>query len=190
MKRSASSSATTSSSAPAPGRRSACSPSLDRGRPGARRTCSRVTPLTSSSRRSTRGVGTALELVVDGYDFAPTFSIWTTIEECLNLPDLGARIAAGSATAPFSEPELFDFPEGIGPVECVNVEHEEVLLVPRWVDCERVTSGLGGRVHLVLKTLTGSDSTRRNRSGSRSRTSRRATSWPLAPLTRRHSASA
>jgi hypothetical protein len=31
-------------------------------------------------------------------------------------------------TAPFSEPEVFDFPEGIGPVECVNVEHEEVLL--------------------------------------------------------------
>ena len=37
-------------------------------------------------------------------------------------------------TAPFSEPEVFDFPEGIGPVECVNVEHEEVLLMPRWVE--------------------------------------------------------
>ena len=24
------------------------------------------------------------DLVVEGYDFAPTFSIWTTIEECLN----------------------------------------------------------------------------------------------------------
>ena len=32
------------------------------------------------------------DLVVEGYDFAPTFSIWTTIEECLNPPlDLGAR---------------------------------------------------------------------------------------------------
>jgi hypothetical protein len=40
-------------------------------------------------------------------------------------------------TPPFSEPEVFDFPEGIGPVECVNVEHEEVLLMPRWVDCKR-----------------------------------------------------
>ena len=30
----------------------------------------------------------------------------------------------------------FDFPEGIGPVECVNVEHEEVLLMPRWVDAQ------------------------------------------------------
>jgi len=25
-------------------------------------------------------------LTVDGYDFAPSFSIWTTIEECLNPP--------------------------------------------------------------------------------------------------------
>ena len=44
------------------------------------------------------------------------------------------RVAAGSRPRP-SEPETFDFPDGIGPVECVNVEHEEVLLIPRWVDC-------------------------------------------------------
>ena len=50
---------------------------------------------------------------------------------------------------------MFDFPEGIGPVECVNVEHEEVLLVPRWVDCKRVTFkyGLGDEFIEVLKTL-------------------------------------
>ena len=50
---------------------------------------------------------------------------------------------------------MFDFPEGIGPVECVNVEHEEVLLVPRWVDCRRVTFkyGLGDEFIEVLKTL-------------------------------------
>ena len=58
-------------------------------------------------------------------------------------------------TAPFSEPEVFDFPEGIGPVECVNVEHEEVLLMPRWVDAKRVTFkyGLGDEFIDVLKTL-------------------------------------
>jgi saccharopine dehydrogenase-like NADP-dependent oxidoreductase len=58
-------------------------------------------------------------------------------------------------TEPFSEPEVFDFPEGIGPVECVNVEHEEVLLIPRWVDCGRVTFkyGLGTEFIDVLKTL-------------------------------------
>ena len=32
------------------------------------------------------GVRDGADLVVDGYDFAPTFSIWTTIEECLNPP--------------------------------------------------------------------------------------------------------
>ena len=70
-------------------------------------------------------------------------------------------------TEPFSEPEVFDFPEGIGPVECVNVEHEEVLLVPRWIDCNRVTFkyGLGDEFIGVLKTLhkLGLDSTEKVR---------------------------
>ena len=58
-------------------------------------------------------------------------------------------------TPPFSEPEVFDFPEGIGPVECVNVEHEEVLLMPRWIDCKRATFkyGLGDEFIEVLKVL-------------------------------------
>ena len=60
--------------------------------------------------------------------------IWTTIEECLNPPVVWERDRGWFTTEPFSEPEVFDFPEGIGPVECVNVEHEEVLLMPRWVD--------------------------------------------------------
>ena len=75
------------------------------------------------------GVRDGSNLVVDGYDFAPTFSIWTTIEECLNPPVVWEN-GRWHTTEPFSEPEMFDFPEGIGPVECVNVEHEEVLLVP------------------------------------------------------------
>ena len=81
--------------------------------------------------------------------FAPSFSMWTTIEECLNPPVVWEKDRGWFTTAPFSEPEVFDFPEGIGPVECVNVEHEEVLLMPRWVDAKRVTFkyGLGRRVH-------------------------------------------
>jgi saccharopine dehydrogenase (NAD+, L-lysine-forming) len=101
------------------------------------------------------GVRDGANLEVEGYDFAPTFSIWTTIEECLNPPVIWERDRGWFTTAPFSEPEVFDFPEGIGPVECVNVEHEEVLLVPRWVDCRRVTFkyGLGDEFIEVLKTL-------------------------------------
>ena len=86
---------------------------------------------------------TAPTCVVEGYDFAPTFSIWTTIEECLNPPLIWERERGFYTTAPFSEPEVFEFPEGIGPVECVNVEHEEVVLIPRWVECERVTFKYG-----------------------------------------------
>jgi len=95
------------------------------------------------------------DLVVAGYDFAPTFSIWTTIEECLNPPLVWERDRGWFTTEPFSEPELFEFPEGIGAVECVNVEHEEVALVPRWVDCRRVTFkyGLGAESIDVLRTL-------------------------------------
>ena len=101
------------------------------------------------------GVRDGANLVVEGHDFAPTFSIWTTIEECLNPPVIWEKERGWFTTAPFSEPETFDFPEGIGPVECVNVEHEEVLLVPRFVDCKRVTFkyGLGNEFIGVLKTL-------------------------------------
>ncbi|MFE6098564.1 saccharopine dehydrogenase family protein [Streptomyces laurentii] len=101
------------------------------------------------------GVRDGANLTVDGYDFAPSFSIWTTIEECLNPPVVWEKDRGWFTTAPFSEPEVFDFPEGIGPVECVNVEHEEVLLIPRWVDARRVTFkyGLGDEFIDTLKTL-------------------------------------
>jgi saccharopine dehydrogenase (NAD+, L-lysine-forming) len=100
------------------------------------------------------GVRDGANLVVEGYDFAPTFSIWTTIEECLNPPLVWER-GRWHTTEPFSEPEVFDFPEGIGPLECVNVEHEEVVLIPRWVECRRVTFkyGLGEEFIDVLRTL-------------------------------------
>ena len=101
------------------------------------------------------GVRDGANLVVEGYDFAPTFSIWTTIEECLNPPVIWESERGWFTTPPFSEPETFEFPAGIGAVECVNVEHEEVLLIPRWVNARRVTFkyGLGEEFIGVLKTL-------------------------------------
>ncbi|GAB3070729.1 saccharopine dehydrogenase family protein [Pedococcus soli] len=105
-------------------------------------------------------------LDADGNEtFAPGFSMWTIIEECLNPPVVwersraeaaGGDVEAGFSTLPaFAEPEVFDFPEGIGPVECVHVEHEEVLLMPRWVDADKVTFkyGLGEELITILKTL-------------------------------------
>jgi saccharopine dehydrogenase-like NADP-dependent oxidoreductase len=101
------------------------------------------------------GVRDGADLVVDGHAFAPTFSIWTTIEECLNPPVIWERDRGWFTTEPFSEPEVFEFPEGIGRVECVNVEHEEVLLIPRWVNADRVTFkyGLGANFINVLSVL-------------------------------------
>lgn len=110
---------------------------------------------TMFSRIDTLTVLDGSSLVVEGYDFAPSFSIWTTIEECLNPPVIWEDGIGWFTTAPFSEPEVFDFPEGIGPVECVNVEHEEVLLIPRKVDAKRVTFkyGLGEEFIDILETI-------------------------------------
>jgi saccharopine dehydrogenase-like NADP-dependent oxidoreductase len=92
-------------------------------------------------------------LTVDGYEFAPSFSIWTTIEECLNPPLIWNE---GWHTAkPFTGGVTFDFPEGIGPVECVDVEHEEVVLIPQKINAKRVTFkyGLGNDFIEKLKTI-------------------------------------
>lgn len=100
------------------------------------------------------GVRDGSNISVEGYEFAPSFSIWTTIEECLNPPVVWEG-GTWHTTEPFSDPEVFDFPDGIGPVECVNVEHEEVLLMPRFVNARKVTFkyGLGDEFIGVLKTL-------------------------------------
>ena len=101
------------------------------------------------------GIRDGANIEIKGYEFAPNFSIWTTIEECLNPPVIWEKGKGWFTTPPFSEPETFDFPEGIGKIEVVNVEHEEVLLVPRWVKAKRVTFkyGLGDQFIGVLKTL-------------------------------------
>ena len=101
------------------------------------------------------GIRDGANIEVRGYEFAPNFSIWTTIEECLNPPVIWEKEKGWFTTRPFSEPEVFEFPDGIGKVEVVNVEHEEVLLVPRWVKTNRMTFkyGLGDKFIEVLKTL-------------------------------------
>ena len=101
------------------------------------------------------GIRDGANIEVRGYEFAPNFSIWTTIEECLNPPVIWEEYKGWFTTQPFSEPEVFEFPGGIGKVEVVNVEHEEVLLIPRWVKSKRVTFkyGLGDKFIEVLKTL-------------------------------------
>ena len=94
-------------------------------------------------------------IVIEGDSFAPSFSIWTTIEECLNPPLVWEDGKGWFTTKPFSEPQIFDFPEGIGPVECVNVEHEEVVLIPQKIEAKKVNFkyGLGKEFIDILKTI-------------------------------------
>jgi saccharopine dehydrogenase (NAD+, L-lysine-forming) len=101
------------------------------------------------------GVRDGSNLSIDGFEFAPTFSIWTTIEETLNPPLVWEKGRGLFTTECFSEPEIFHFPAGIGPQECVNVEHEEVVLIPREIDCKRVTFkyALGAEFIDWLKTF-------------------------------------
>ncbi|MCF7929788.1 MAG: saccharopine dehydrogenase NADP-binding domain-containing protein [Spirochaetales bacterium] len=97
-------------------------------------------------------------LEVEGADVAFGFSIWTTIEECLNPPVVWEKERGWYTTEPFSDPEFFDLPEGIGPVKMMNVEHEEVLMLPRYFEdrgLRRVTFKFGLEDSFVdmLKTL-------------------------------------
>jgi len=92
---------------------------------------------------------------IPGKDISFGFSIWTTIEECLNPPIVWEKDKGWFTTECFSEPESFFFPGGIGYVEVVNVEHEEVILIPRYVKCNRVTFkyGISKEFQVMLKNL-------------------------------------
>jgi saccharopine dehydrogenase-like NADP-dependent oxidoreductase len=93
---------------------------------------------------------------IEGYEFAPSFSIWTVLEECLNPPLVFDESRGGHYTTElFSDPEIFDFPDGIGRLTCVNIEHEEVVLLPRSIPCKRVTFkyGLDDDFIATLKTI-------------------------------------
>jgi saccharopine dehydrogenase (NAD+, L-lysine-forming) len=97
-------------------------------------------------------------LEVKGMDVAFGFSIWTTIEECLNPPVVWERDKGWFTTAPFSEAEIFSFPQPVGPIEVVNVEHEEVLMFPRYFGDGKLRRctfkyGLDEHFRSVLKTL-------------------------------------
>jgi saccharopine dehydrogenase (NAD+, L-lysine-forming) len=97
--------------------------------------------------------GAALE--VSGYEFAPAFSILDTIEECTDPPLVWEKERGWYTIPPFEKIELFNFPEGIGPLEVVDIEHEEVKLIPRYIPCNRVTFkyGLGEKFINVIKVI-------------------------------------
>lgn len=96
-------------------------------------------------------------MYVEGYDFAPTFSVWSVIEETLNPPYFWEKDKGWYTKEPFADPEIFEFPEGIGPQEVVTIEHEEVILIPRFINkgLKKVTYkiSLGREFIEVLRTI-------------------------------------
>jgi len=97
--------------------------------------------------------GAALE--VSGYEFAPSFSILDAIEECTDPPLVWEKDKGWFTIPAFEKIEVFNFPAGIGPLEVVDIEHEEVVLIPRYIPCKRVTFkyGLGQKFIDVIKVI-------------------------------------
>ncbi|MGE5123954.1 MAG: saccharopine dehydrogenase family protein [Acidobacteriaceae bacterium] len=97
--------------------------------------------------------GAALE--VKGYEFAPAFSLLDAIEECTNPPIVWEKERGWYEIPAFEKVEIFNFPEGIGPLEVVDVEHEELVLIPRYIRCNKVTFmyGLGDKFINVIKVI-------------------------------------
>jgi saccharopine dehydrogenase-like NADP-dependent oxidoreductase len=91
--------------------------------------------------------------IVEGYDFAPTFSPWVNIAECISMPVV-YEDGEHRLVEPFSGTEVFDYPE-IGPLKSCLVEHEEVVTIPRHISCKRADFkyALGDRSVEVLRTL-------------------------------------
>lgn len=96
-------------------------------------------------------------LSAEGYDITFGFSIWTTIDECLNPPFVWEQEKGLYTKEPFSDPELFTFPDGIGEQELVNVEHEELVMMPKFIGkgCKKISFkyGLGAEFITMLKNL-------------------------------------
>lgn len=103
------------------------------------------------------GIKDGNNLTAEGYDITFGFSIWTTIDECLKPPFIWEKEKGWYTTEPFSEKETFFFPDGIGELELVNVEHEEVLMIPRYIGkgCKKVSFkySLGENFIDMLKNL-------------------------------------
>lgn len=97
--------------------------------------------------------GAALEM--SGFEFAPSFSIMDAIEECTNPPIIWEKERGWFEVPLFEDIEIFNFPEGIGPQEVVDIEHEELVMIPRFVACKRVTFkyGLGEKFISVVKVI-------------------------------------
>lgn len=73
-------------------------------------------------------------LKVEGMNIVFGFNPWTVFDEVLNPNVTWEKNKGWYVQPPFAEPEIFDFPEGIGPQKLVKVEHEETVFMPKYIN--------------------------------------------------------
>ncbi len=61
------------------------------------------------------------------------FNVWTVLDECLNPNVEWSKKDGYKIEKPFSGKEVFDMPAGVGANTLVKVEHEETVLMPRYL---------------------------------------------------------
>jgi saccharopine dehydrogenase (NAD+, L-lysine-forming) len=67
---------------------------------------------------------------VEGFDYAPSFSPTTMVEECLILPPNAFENGKMIRRTPLTKTTEFDFPSPVGRLKVWNVDHEEAQLMP------------------------------------------------------------
>lgn len=79
---------------------------------------------------------------VEGYDVPFGFSVWTTLDECTKPALIWTREKGLHAAPPHSGLIEFEFPAGIGKLELVDVEHEEVPMLTRTMTDIKTAKGV------------------------------------------------
>lgn len=62
------------------------------------------------------------------------FNVWTVLDECVNPNVEWSKEKGFFVDKPFSGQEVFEMPAGVGPNTLVKVEHEETVLMPRFLE--------------------------------------------------------
>lgn len=70
---------------------------------------------------------------VEGYDFAPSFSPATAVEECLILPPHAFENGTLVRRTPLTRHIEFEFPPPVGRLTVWNIDHEESQLMPMYL---------------------------------------------------------
>lgn len=61
------------------------------------------------------------------------FNVWTVLDECLNPNVEWDKEKGFFVEPPFAGKEVFDMPAGVGPNTLIKVEHEETVIMPRYL---------------------------------------------------------